>query len=113
VRILLDESLPRRLKRDLVNHEVVTVPEMGWAGKANGDLLTLARDRFDAFLTADQNLEYQQRLTASDVAVIVLTARSNRYHDLRLLVPRVLEVLAGQLLAPGKVVRVTAEGGHA
>jgi len=107
VRILLDESLPRRLKRDLLDHEVITVPEMGWAGKANGDLLALARGQFQVFLTADQNLEYQQRLTASDIAVVVLAAASNRYDDLRLLVPRSLEILAGPL-SPGEVVRVTA-----
>lgn len=42
MRILLDECLPKRLKRDLVGHEATSVPEMGWAGKTNGALLTLA-----------------------------------------------------------------------
>ena len=42
MRILLDECLPKRLKRDLVGHDARTVPEMGWATKQNGDLLTLA-----------------------------------------------------------------------
>jgi hypothetical protein len=37
MRILLDECLPRRLKFDLVGHEVDTVPEAGWAGKSNGE----------------------------------------------------------------------------
>ena len=46
MRLLLDESLPRGLKRMLAPHDVKTVPEMGWAGKSNGDLLTRAQVEF-------------------------------------------------------------------
>ena len=53
MRLLLDESLPRKLKARLAPHEVRTVPEMGWAGKTNGVLLRLAEQEFDVFLTAD------------------------------------------------------------
>jgi hypothetical protein len=60
VRILLDECLPRRLKRDLNGHDVRTVPEMGWASKENGDLLQLAESQFEVFLTVDRNLSYQR-----------------------------------------------------
>ena len=52
MRVLLDECLPRRLKRELVGHEVRTAPEMGWASKRNGELLALAAGEFDVFLTA-------------------------------------------------------------
>jgi len=45
VRVLLDECLPRRLKRELVGHDAKTVPEMGWASKRNGELLALAAAR--------------------------------------------------------------------
>jgi len=93
VRVLLDECLPRRLKRELVGHEARTAPEMGWASKRNGELLGLAIGRFDVFLTADRNLSYQQDLSSFDVAVVVLVARSNRLDDLRPLVPRLLEML--------------------
>jgi len=93
VRVLLDECLPRRLKRELVGHEARTLPEMGWASKRNGELLALAIGRFDVFLTADRNLSYQQDLSSFDVAVIVLVAPSNRLDDLRPLVPRLLEML--------------------
>ncbi len=54
--ILLDECLPRRLKREIGDHEVVTVPEMRWAGIKNGDLLRRAEREFDVFVTVDQNL---------------------------------------------------------
>jgi hypothetical protein len=42
VRVLLDECLPRRLKRELVGHDAKTAPEMAWASKTNGELLALA-----------------------------------------------------------------------
>jgi hypothetical protein len=93
VRVLLDECLPGRLKRELVGHDVKTAPEMGWASKKNGELLALAAGEFDIFLTSDRNLSHQQNLSALDIAVIVLVAASNRIDDLRPLVPRVLEVL--------------------
>ena len=93
MRVLLDECLPRRLKRELAGHEARTVPEMGWASKRNGELLALAVGQFDAFVTADRNLSHQQDLSSFDIAVVVLVARSNRLDDLRPLVPRVLEIL--------------------
>jgi predicted nuclease of predicted toxin-antitoxin system len=56
MRILLDESLPRRLARELHGHEVKTVAEMRWSGVDNGELLRRAAEQFDFFVTADQNL---------------------------------------------------------
>jgi len=50
MKILIDESLPRKLKNELPGHAVSTVPEMGWAGKKNGELLRLMSD-FDVFIT--------------------------------------------------------------
>ena len=93
MRVLLDECLPKRLKRELVGHDVKTAPEMGWASKRNGELLALAVNSFDVFLTADRNLSYQQDVSAFDIAIVVLAARGNRLDDLRPLVPRLLEVL--------------------
>jgi len=94
VRVLLDECLPRRLKRDLVGHDARTVPEMGWASKRNGELLALAAAEFDVFLTADRNLSYQQDVSTFDIAIVVLVARTNSLDDLRPLAPRILETLA-------------------
>jgi predicted nuclease of predicted toxin-antitoxin system len=93
VRVLLDECLPRRLKRELVGHDARTVPEMGWASKRNGELLALAAAEFDVFLTADRNLSYQQGVSAFDIAVVVLVAPSNSIEDLRPLAPRILDAL--------------------
>jgi hypothetical protein len=93
LRVLLDECLPRTLKRELVGHDAHTAPEMGWASKQNGELLTLAALQFDVFLTVDRNLSYQQDLSAFKIAVVVMVAPGNRLIDLRPLIPRVLEML--------------------
>lgn len=69
MRVLLDECLPRRLNRDLVGHDARTAPEMGWASKRNSELLRLAEREFDAFLTVDRKLQYQQKLSAFKIAV--------------------------------------------
>ena len=66
MRLLLDESLPKKLKARLAPHEVRTVPEMGWASKSNGELLRLAEQQFDVFLTADQKLLNEQNLPSSN-----------------------------------------------
>jgi predicted nuclease of predicted toxin-antitoxin system len=78
VRILLDESLPRGLKDLLPGLDAVTVPERGWQSMKNGELLRLASQEFAVFVTADQNLEYQQHLPSVDIAIVVLVAASNR-----------------------------------
>ena len=106
MQVLIDESLPRDLKRHLPEHRVTTVPERGWASKSNGELLRLASSEFDVFLTADQNLEFQQNMSDYDIAIVVLVAPSNRLSDLVPLAPRILEVL--QSVEPGSLVRVAA-----
>ena len=104
MRILLDECLPKRLKRDLVGHEARTVPEMGWASKRNGDLLALAESHFEVFLTVDRNLSFQQDIGRFKIAVVVLGANGNKHADLQPLIPDVLAILG--TAKPGQVVRV-------
>jgi hypothetical protein len=83
---------------------VVTVPEAGFAGVKNGALLTLMSGQFEAFITVDANLKYQQNLPALKVAVIVLRAYSNDLSDLLPLVPQVL--IALETIQPGLVVEI-------
>jgi predicted nuclease of predicted toxin-antitoxin system len=87
MRVLLDECVPRRLRRELPGHEARTVTEHGWSGIKNGRLLALANTEFDVFLTVDQNLKYQQNLTAFRIAIILLVARNNRLKTLLPLMP--------------------------
>ena len=82
MRILLDESLPHRLRVAFPGHEVATVAEVGWSGRQNGELLQLAAARFDLFVTADQNLQYQQNLSSLPLSIAVLAGRDNRFETL-------------------------------
>lgn len=106
MRILLDECVPRPLRRYLAGHDVRTIREMGWAGKKNGELLALmAADGFEVLLTVDQSIRYQQNVAAAGVAVVVLVAATNRLADLLPVVPSALTALGA--IKPGDVVEVT------
>jgi hypothetical protein len=94
VRILLDECIDRRFAVELTQHDVKTVPQMGWAGVKNGSLMKLAEDAFDIFVTVDRNLSFQQNIPNYNIAVVVLRAVSNRYQDLAPFGPKVLEAIA-------------------
>jgi Domain of unknown function (DUF5615) len=78
MRILLDECIDSRLAREFVGYAIKTVPQMGWAGIKDGQLLALAAGEFDIFITVDRNLSFQQNIPQFDIAVIVLEAPSNR-----------------------------------
>ncbi len=104
MRVVLDECLPKRLTGELLGHEARTVQQMGWSGITNGELLALIGRRFDAFITVDSNLAYQQNLGALPVAVIVLHAPSNKIEDLRPLLPRLL--LALTAINPGELISI-------
>jgi len=105
MKILLDESLPKRLKRFFgPEHEVKTVPEAGWASKKNGELLRLMSGQFEVFVTVDRNMRYQNPLDKLSVGFIVLIARSNRREHLEPLMPQVLEAL--KTIAGGQIVEV-------
>jgi predicted nuclease of predicted toxin-antitoxin system len=62
MKLLIDECLPRALKRLLGKHECRTVQEMGWSGKKSSVLLSLAEPEFDVLVTIDQGMEYEQHL---------------------------------------------------
>ncbi|HEV7425850.1 MAG TPA: hypothetical protein VGQ46_05745 [Thermoanaerobaculia bacterium] len=92
--MLIDESLPKPLRRDLPGFESFTVQQRGWSQTKNGALLRLAESAgFDAFLTADQSLQFQQNLTNSKLRIIVFQAVSNRIEHIRPLVARAIAAL--------------------
>ena len=101
MRLLLDECVPKRLRRELPGHEVHTVPEMGWAGRENGELLGSAESDFDVLVTVDQKLKYQQSVAGRNIAVVVLVARRNKIEFLRPLVPDLERTLAE--IKPGEL----------
>jgi hypothetical protein len=93
MKVLLDKCVPRKLKRELAEHEVLTVTEQGWSGVKNGQLLSLAEAVFDGFLTVDQNLKYQQNLKSFNIGIILLVAGNNRLKTLLPLMPEARQAL--------------------
>jgi predicted nuclease of predicted toxin-antitoxin system len=106
--ILLDECVPARLRRELHDHDVQTVPRAGWAGIKNGKLLQLIADsgQFDIFLTMDKSLPHQQKIKALPFAIVILRASSNSFEDTRPLMPEFLKRLAE--FQPGQAYILTA-----
>ena len=72
MKVLLDACVPRPLRRCLLDHSVRTAQDMGWSGLKNGDLLREAERQFEVFISTDQNLKHQQRVTGRRLAILVL-----------------------------------------
>lgn len=105
MRVLLDENLPRRLKRGFDEDvEALTVRDCGWIGLQDGDLLRLAQAEFDILVTSDKAIPYEQNLSLFSIAIVILEARSNRFEDLSVLLPQLNEAI--KLIRMGELVRV-------
>ncbi len=104
MRVLLDECLPKQLRRDLPGHQVATVADMRWRGIKNGALLRLAETEFDVIVTVDRNMQHQQNVSGLQLGMVILVAPSNRLATLQPLIPQVLAALAS--ISPGDPVRV-------
>lgn len=101
MKLLLDENLPHQIRLELPGHEVITAAYMRWSGIENGELLKLAAAaKFDALITNDRGLEYEQNLDALPLAVIVILAKTNTIEAI------LLGVLAR--LAPHEFVKLSA-----
>ncbi len=95
MKILLDESIPQKLRNDFgKEHEVWTVRDKDWLGKKNGELLKLVSDSsFDLFITVDRNMKYQQNLATLSMRIVVLYGLDNRHATLQKLIPRMFQKL--------------------
>jgi hypothetical protein len=78
----------------LTDHTVRTVVEAGWSGIKNGKLLALVAAEFDAFITVDKNLPFQQNLEKLPITLVVLDALSNELSVLVRLIPALQRELA-------------------
>ncbi len=105
MRVWLDENLPHQLRELFGNNiEVVTIRYRGWQGRENGELLRIAANEFDAFITMDQGIPHQQNLSEIKIGIIVLEAERNRFEDLAPLISKVNAVL--NTLKNGQIVYV-------
>lgn len=94
MKLLLDENLPHQIRKELPRHDVFTAAYMGWGGIENGELLRVASAAgFDALITNDRGLEYQQNLDAQPLAVIVVLAEANTIEAFRPAYPALLDLL--------------------
>ena len=103
-RVLLDENLPRKLRRDLNEFSVRTVQEEVWTSFANGELLGRAQDRFDVLLTADRRLQFQQNLARFKIGVVVILTVSLQYRHIRQSIEAIRAALAA--VKPGELLHV-------
>jgi predicted nuclease of predicted toxin-antitoxin system len=102
MRVLLDTCVPKRLARDVPGHEIRHATDLGWDDLDDGPLLNALAGSFDAFVTVDQNLPWQQNLRSRPFAVLLLRAHSNRLTDLARLVPKLRAAL--KRAAPGQLI---------
>ncbi len=106
MKILLDENLPHQLRHELHGHDCFTVVYMGWSGIENGKLLAkAASENFEALLTKDTHLQYEQNLVNLPLSVVLIEARTNDINDILPLVPTLLNALKS--LPPKKITRVS------
>jgi len=98
MKLLLDENLPKRLKKDFTQHRVFTIREMGWSGISNGMLLQLMiENKFDILITFDKNLQHQQNFKKYTLTVLVLIAADNSYNTLKDFIPKINQTISSQL----------------
>lgn len=101
MRVPLDGNLPRTFAALLPGHRVDTVHQRRWSDLNDGPLVEAAERDYDAFLTADQNLQYQQNLSGRRIRVVVLRAQRTSLPALASLAPLVLMALAE--MSPGEL----------
>ena len=106
MKLLLDECIPQRLKRDFMNCQiftvdVFTVEDAGFKGLKNGELLQAASGKYDVLVTVDKNIPSQHNLLSLNLSCLILRAKNNRYNTLKELVPKIFAAL--EKLQPGDV----------
>ncbi|HBH01723.1 MAG TPA: hypothetical protein DDZ42_07340 [Candidatus Rokubacteria bacterium] len=104
MRVLLDEQLPVDLAAALEGHSVDTVVVRGWTGITNGELLRRMGAEYDALVTMDRGIEFQQNLATVSIGMLLVRAPSNRMVHLLPLVPTILQALSA--LRPSQLHRI-------
>ena len=106
--LLLDHCVPKRFGRELPGHAVKTTFQMGWSNVGNGRLLAQAAREFNAFITVDQNIRFQQNLSTLPLSVLILVAPDNKLETLKPFSPFVLIALL-KITVP-QLIRIYADG---
>jgi predicted nuclease of predicted toxin-antitoxin system len=104
MKLLLDECVPRRLKRDFDDYEISTIDEAGLKGLKNGSLIRAASDVFQVLITVDKNIEHQQNKKDLPISIVILSAKSNHYESLSPLTREALKVL--ETIKIGEIIKI-------
>jgi predicted nuclease of predicted toxin-antitoxin system len=104
MRLLLDECVDPRVKTLFPQHEVSTVHEMGWDELTDSELLALAQKSFNALLTIDKSLEFQQNLGKLRLGVIVVRVRKNQMAYYRAIQQDLSAAM--ERIVPGQIIHV-------
>lgn len=98
MKILLDENVHNKLKFRFPNHDVLTVRDMEWSGKRNGELMKLMLEvGFELLITLDKGFEHQQNFTKYPIPILVLKVKRSDYEFLLPLIDKIRIILAGNL----------------
>lgn len=104
-RVLFDENMPRKLRRDLPEFQIRTAQEQGWSSYKNGQLLARASEQFDVFLTIDQRLRYQQNVPKFRIGIVVIEVPDTRISYIRSLLAEIRDAItrvnAGEVIIIG------------
>jgi len=100
MKVLLDENIPRKLKyRFNEMYEILTVPDMGWSGIKNGDLLKQMNEKeFNVLISLYKNMSHQQSLQKFDVSLMVLDAENSLYPTVLQFIPKIEKLLTKKLI---------------
>lgn len=104
MKLLFDECVPRPLRKEFGEHSVSTIEQAGYKSLKNGDLLRAASQDFDVLITVDKNIEHQQNPKNVPMAILVLSARTNKLESLLPLMPSAREALG--TISQGEIVKV-------
>jgi hypothetical protein len=104
LKIVLDPCVPSPLRHAITGHDVFTSHYLGLSRLGDTKLLDSIEGKFDILLTCDRNIPWQQNFARKNIAIVVLSANTNKLQDLLELVPKLLSVL--DWVKPGQVIEV-------
>jgi predicted nuclease of predicted toxin-antitoxin system len=103
-KVLFDENMPQKLRRELPDFSIRTAQEQGWSSFKNGRLLALAVREFEVLVTIDQRMRYQQNLHKLPIGIVVIDTRDARFQSIRAHVDELREAIAR--VGPGEIILV-------
>ena len=84
MKIILDNCVPKRVRRLLPGHDVKHASQVGWSNLSNGRLLQTAADGgFDLMITVDKGIRHQHPLDRLPLPVLELFLDDTRFPSIQ------------------------------